>query len=316
MQTRTVGMLIAAALALGACSGGGGPGSATGAGGGVAQPPTDGSGGSTGAARTTPGVWQGTVTSPTTGTAAMVGLTTATGQSVWMTTDGRAWTGELPATGNAMHAVMNGYMYPGRQFPDGSNTGPWSMTGSHANGTWTGRFHGSGDDATFGFSMHPAYGRPASLETLAGTYTRTTSIGYTMTWSFTQGGQLTGSDSRGCVFEGTVSVPDPARNLYRIDAAVSACGVLDGAYHGHGTLVDADAMQDWMGSMGCFQYGSGGWSGGGMMGGGTMGGGMMGGGPGRWWPYAGANTVTRGTGNLFMFAMTDGRHAIMDALTR
>jgi hypothetical protein len=43
-------------------------------------------------------------------------------------------------------------------------------------------------------------------------------------------------------------------------------------------------------------------------------GGMMGGGMGGWWSYTGTNTVPSGTNNLFMFAMTDGAHAIMDAL--
>jgi hypothetical protein len=133
--------------------------------------------------------------------------------------------------------------------------------------------NGSGDATTFNYSMHPGYNRPASLALLAGTYTRTTSIGYTMTWSFTQNGQLTGSDSRGCVFNGTVIAPDPTHNLYQIDATVTSCGILDGSYQGRGTLLDATAMQNWMGSMGCFQYGYGGW--GGMMGGGMMGGGMM-----------------------------------------
>jgi hypothetical protein len=80
---------------------------------------------------------------------------------------------------------------------------------------------------------------------------------------------------------------------------------LDGAYQGHGTLLDASAMQTWMGSMGCFQYGSGGW-----------GGGMMRGGIGGWRPYSGSNTVPTGTNNLLMFAMTDGGHAIMDALAK
>jgi hypothetical protein len=183
------------------------------------------------------------------------------------------------------------------------------MTGNYANGTWSGQLHGAGDVVRFGLAMHPAHDRPASLDLLAGTYTRTTSIGYTMTMSFTQDGQLSGSDSRGCVFNGTVVVADPAHNMYRIDADVTSCGILDGAYRGHGTLLDASAMQAWLGSMGCFQYGAGGWSGG-MMGGGMMGG--MGG----WWPYSGSNTVPTGIGNLFMFAMTDGRHAIMDALAR
>ena len=306
MKTTTLVLAIAAALTVTACGGGAG---------GDSEPTSNNDGGTPAAGKTTPGVWQGTVTSTTTGTSSVVGLTNTSGHSVWMTTDGRVWTGQLPMTGTQMRLDMSGYMYPGRQFPDGSNYGTWSMMGSYANGAWSGQFTGAGDDATFSFAMHPAYTQPASLDLLAGTYTRTTSIGYTMTMSFTQGGQLTGSDSRGCVFNGAVSVPDPMHNLYQIEATVTSCGILDGEYRGHGTLLDASAMQGWMGSMGCFQYGSGGW-GGGMMGGGMMGGGMMGGGMGGWWPYTGSNTVPTGTSNLFMFAMTDGRHAIMDALAK
>jgi hypothetical protein len=303
MNIKTFGLALAAAVAVSSCGGSGGN---------TSQPPTDNSGGSTGSSKTTPGVWQGTTTSPTTGTASVVGLTTMSGHSVWMTTDGRVWTGQLPMTGTQMNVTMAGHMYPGRQFPDGTNFGPWSMMGNYANGTWSGQLNGSGDSSTFSFTMHPGYDRPASLELLAGTYTRTTSIGYTMTMSFSQGGQLTGTDSRGCVLNGTVSIPDPTHNLYQVDATVTSCGILDGSYQGHGTLLDATAMQGWTRSMGCFQYGAGGWNGG-MMGGG---GGMIGGGMGRWWPYSGTNTVPAGTNNLFMFAMTDGNHAIMDALAR
>jgi len=302
MKTTTLFLSMAVALSVAACSGGSG---------GSSEPAASGDGGGTPAAgKTTPGVWQGTVTSATTGTASVVGLTDTSGHSVWMTTDGRVWTGQLPMTGTQMHLDLSGYMYPGRQFPDGSNQGTWSMLGSYANGTWSGRFNGAGDDATFSLSMHSGHDRPASLDRLAGTYTRTTSIGYTVTMSFTQGGQLTGSDSRGCVFNGAVAVPDPTHNLYQIDATVTSCGILDGTYRGHGTLLDASTMQDWTGSMGCFQYGTDGWDGG------MMGGGMMGGAMGRWWPYTGSNTVPTGTSNLFMFAMTDGRHAIMDALAK
>lgn len=300
MKTRTLIFAIAGALTVAACGGGGS---------GDSDPTSQDDGGTTGSSKTTPGVWQGTVTSPTTGAASVIGLTTTSGHSVWMTTDGRVWSGPLPMTGTQMNANMAGYMYPGRQFPDGSNYDTWSMMGSYANGTWSGRLNGAGDGVTYSFSMHPDHDQPASLDLLAGTYTRTTSIGYTMTMSVTQGGQLTGSDSRGCVFNGSVSIPDPMHNLYQIDATVTSCGILDGSYQGHGTLLDATAMQSWMGSMGCFQYGAGGW-GGGMMGGGMMGG--MGG----WWPYSGSNTVPTGSSNLFMFAMTDGRHAIMDALAK
>jgi hypothetical protein len=293
---------LIAALSLTACGGGGG--------GGGTNSTANNNGSGTGSNKTAPAVWQGTVTSTTSGTSSFVGLTDMNGNSIWMTTDGRVWTGQMPTTGTRMNVTMTGYMYPGRQFPDGTNYGMWSMMAKYANGTWSGQFNGSGDVTTFSYSMHPGYNRPASLDLLAGTFTRTTSIGYTMTWSFNQSGQLTGSDSRGCVFNGTVSVPDPTHNLYQIDATVTSCGILDGSYQGRGTLLDATAMQSWMGSMGCFQYGYGGWNGG------MMGGGMMGGGMGRWWPYSGTNTVPTGTNNLFMFAMTDGHHAIMDALAR
>jgi hypothetical protein len=300
VKSKTLLFPITAALALAACGGGGG---------GSSESPSSNDSAATDSSKTTPGVWQGTVTSSTTGTSSVMGLTNASGHSIWMTTDGRVWTGQMPMTATQMNVNMAGYMYPGRQFADGTNYGSWSMIGSLANGTWSGQLNGTGDNGSFSLSMHPGYDRPASLDLLAGTYTRTTSIGYTMTLSITQGGEITGSDSRGCVFNGTVAVPDPTHNLYQVSATVTSCGILDGSYQGHGTLLDATAMQGWLGSMGCFQYGSGGWNGG------MMGGGMMGG-MGRWWPDTGANTVPTGTNNLFMFAMTDGTHAIMDALAK
>ena len=301
MSTRRAGLTVAAALLVAACSGGFGStseGSVTGG--------TDNGAGSNGSTKTTPGVWQGTVTSPTTGTSSMMAFTDDTGHSVWMATDGRVWSGQMPVSAIEFDDSMVGHIYPGAHFPDGTNHGTWSMHASFSHGIWSGHLSGAGEHGTFTMSMHPARDLPASLATLAGTYTRTTSIGYTMTMSVTQAGQLTASDTRGCLINGTVSVPDPAHNHYRIAATVTSCGVLDGNYEGHGTLVDASAMQGWMSEMGCFQYGQDG-----MMAGGMGHGGMDG-----WWPVGGTNTVPSGTGNLFMFAIESGRTAIMDALAR
>ena len=125
--SKTLLVVVAAALSITACGGGGG---------GSSEPTSSNDGGTTGSSKTTPGVWQGTVTSPTTGAASVVGLTNTLGHGVWMTTDGRVWTGPMPMTGTQMNANMAGYMYPGRQFRDGSNYGTWSMIGSYANGTW------------------------------------------------------------------------------------------------------------------------------------------------------------------------------------
>ena len=120
------------------------------------------------------------------------------------------------------------------------------MMFDYSNGTWGGRYNGRGDAGTFNVSLNPMWNRPASLANLAGVYTRRTSYGYTMTMTVGANGQLTASDTRGCLINGTVVVPDPTHNLYRLDATVVSCGTLNGAYAGMGTLLDADAMRDWM----------------------------------------------------------------------
>ena len=127
--------------------------------------------------------------------------------------------------------------------------------------------------------------RPASIGTVAGVYTRSTSNGYTMTMTMSANGQLTASDSRGCVINGVVGVPDATHNLYRIDATVTSCGSLDGTYSGMGALLDADAMTDWMTAMHPLEHG-----------GHSHGGPMMGGSP-----MMGRNTVPTGQRNLFLF---------------
>lgn len=284
--------ILAAGLALVACGGGGGSGS---------EPPAAGPGPVTASKDTTPGVWKGTISSTTTGqTVPVVALTGQDGHTAWMTTDGRVWHGELPLHGDQFNSTLTGHMYDGVHFPDGTNHGTATMTVQHHSADVMNGVHaGHGDAGSFNMTMSPMWDRASSLDTVAGVYTRTTSNGYTMTLSMDALGQLTGSDSRGCVFSGTVTVPDPRHNLYGIDANVSSCGTLDGHYTGMGTLLDADAMRDWMTAMHPLEQG-----------GHTHGGSMMGGG------HMGQNTVPAGQHNLFMFALFGGQNAIMDALAR
>ena len=295
---RVIAMTLAAvALTVTACGGGGGNSGTTPSPAPTGATPSP----ATPTAATTPGVWKGTITSTTTGqSASVVALTGKDGHSVWMTTDGRVWSGQVPMTGDHFNATFSGHMYEGAHFPDGTNHGTTSMmVDQHSTATTSGRYAGSGDAGTFNMSLSPMWNRPASLGSVAGVYTRTTSNGYTMTMTIGANGQLTGSDSRGCVINGTVDVPDPTRNMHRIDATVSSCGSLNGHYLGMGTLLDADAMRDWMTAMHPLEHG------------GHSQGGMMGGSHGM-----GHNTVPTGQHNLFMFSMANGQNAIMDALAR
>jgi hypothetical protein len=295
--------LIAASLALTACGGGGSGDSSTGTGASPTTPPTGSpSTPPTTAAATTPGVWKGSIVSTTTGqTSSVVALTGLDGHSVWMTTDGRVWGGQVPMSGDHFDTTFGGHMYDGVHFPDGTNHGTTSMMVDHHSATDTnGRYAGNGDAGTFNMSLSPMWDRPASIGTVAGVYTRSTSNGYTMTMTMSANGQLTASDSRGCLINGSVGVPDATHNMYRINATVTSCGSLDGTYSGMGALLDASGMQDWMTAMHPLEQG-----------GHSHGGSMMGGSP-----MMGHNTVPTGQQNLFMFSMVNDHNAIMDALAR
>ena len=247
----------------------------------------------------TAGVFKGTITSSATTTqpVSVIAMTGPDGHSTWMSADGRVWSGHVPQTGSHFDASFSGHMYDGLHFPDGTNHGTWTMTVDHRATGMTGQFHGGGDAGSFAMNLSPMWNRTGSLSEAAGVYMRTTSSGYAMEMTISSNGQMSGHDTRGCVFSGTVTVPDAAHNLYRLEASVSSCGALDGAYTGMGTLVDADAMRDWMTSMHPLEHG-------GHSHGGSMGGGMMG------------NTVPTGTRNLFMFCLANPTNAIMDSLAK
>lgn len=274
-----------AVLTLSACGGGGGSSSSSPTSGLPSTPPTSKS--------TTAGLWKGDIASTATGqTSSIVALTGIDGHSVWMTTDGRVFDGSMPVTGDHFVAQMTNHMDDSGHFPNGTNVGPGSMTiDSHTSDMMGGHFSGNGDSGTFSVTRSSMWDRPASLDTAAGTYTRTTSSGYAMTMTISANGQLAASDTRGCVVSGVVHVPDAAHNLYSMDATVTSCGSLDGTYHGMGSLLDADAMQDWMSAMHPFEHG---------------GHHMMG----------GRNTVPTGQHNLFMFSLANDHSAMMDALAR
>jgi len=212
-----------------------------------------------------------------------------------MRTDGAVWDGPMPHELGNFELHMNSHLYEGSEFPDGTHHGLAVMhIESHTNSYMDGRFAGSGDAGRFALTRSAMWDRPASLDSAAGTYTRSDSSGYAMSMTISANGQLSGSDSRGCQFTGTVHVPDPAHNLFRMETEVSSCGTFDGHYEGMGTLVDADAMQDWMSRMMPFQHGH------------HAGGGHMG----------GQVTVPGGQRNLFMFVLANENNALMDALAK
>jgi hypothetical protein len=104
-----------------------------------------------------------------------------------------------------------------------------------------------GDDYEFSLDRSPRYSETLTLQDLAGTYshTRLVLLGPSGTYTLTidPNGQLHGSHTNGCVYDGTVKIADPPRNLAQLEVQLSNCptsitgsGSADGRYTGLGLL--------------------------------------------------------------------------------
>jgi hypothetical protein len=106
------------------------------------------------------------------------------------------------------------------------------------------------DEYQFTLNASADYNRSVSLAALAGVYTRSTSsiLGdeVTLTLTIDANGQLTGSYSNGCVFNGSASIPDASHNMVRLQVDLANCGSRgsskqwNGTYAGLGVLLSGD----------------------------------------------------------------------------
>lgn len=109
-----------------------------------------------------------------------------------------------------------------------------------------------GDDYQFTLDKSSDYDRSVSLATLAGVYTQSTQtiLGeqVTLTVTIDANGELSGSYSNGCVFNGDASIPDASHNMVRLQIDLANCGsqgsskAWNGAYSGLGVLLSGNAV--------------------------------------------------------------------------
>jgi hypothetical protein len=96
------------------------------------------------------------------------------------------------------------------------------------------------------------YNRGISLAELAGVYTRRDNTIFgeevTLTVTIESNGQLTGSYSNGCVFNGTAAIPDTSHNMVRLQIDLANCGsqgsskAWNGTYLGLGVLLSGNEI--------------------------------------------------------------------------
>jgi len=115
-------------------------------------------------------------------------------------------------------------------------------------GVLSGELEFHDDDYDFTLNASSEYNSSLSLAALAGVYTRSTGsiLGQqvTLTVTIDANGQLNGSYSNGCVFNGSAAIPDASHNMVQLQIDLANCGERgtgsnkqwNGAYSGLGVL--------------------------------------------------------------------------------
>jgi hypothetical protein len=125
-----------------------------------------------------------------------------------------------------------------------------SIEAEVAGGVLNGELQFHDDEYRFSLNASADYNRSVSLAALAGVYTRRTDTIFgeevTLTVTIDPNGQLMGSYSNGCVFNGNASIPDAAHNMVQLQIDLANCGSRgsskqwNGAYTGLGVLLTGD----------------------------------------------------------------------------
>lgn len=124
--------------------------------------------------------------------------------------------------------ALNLYGNDNLKFDSASVTGRYTANTS-ISGDFS-RSSGSSGDFTLEYSPE-SYETPVSLDLISGTWqvfntTAETSV------TFDENGTIFGTDSDGCVFSGTISVPHGNVNMFRVLLRIENCAEVNGRYDG------------------------------------------------------------------------------------
>ena len=237
---KTAHLIFAASLLVGACgSGNDSNGSSSGS-----------SSGAVGHGDAANGVYYGTLTSGSGSGAKSVtffGLVDANGKARFIENSGTTakpvYTLVSPATISTSGAGTFSAAYTAYGATNNTGTMAASVTpGAIIVGTLT-----DSSGATLNYSLSYEAGdweTGSSLATIAGSYTDTYSLNgtdYTASLAIDSSGNISGSDNRGCKYNGSVSVPDSSRNGYEVGGFTSSC-LSGSAFSGVGSFSAASGL--------------------------------------------------------------------------
>lgn len=193
------------------------------------------------------GLYDGFVTSNAVPTKAVAALLDETGNFAAIAYDASViYFGSYTTSGTALSVSGTGYAGPGVTFPpSGATQITFGATGSFVDRDSANvSYSGGGQQGVVSMRYDSRYNRGASLAAIAANYSSALPTGATFQGSVNASGQITGSDSGGCQYNGTVTVPNAQFNAYVVSVNVSSCGPNSGTYTGVGTLVDQNLYGD------------------------------------------------------------------------
>jgi len=191
------------------------------------------------------GIWVGQIVAPG-DVQPVLAVTTDAGEFrvLGVTTEAQ-FAGTMTVTGNSGTGTGLAWAADGTTWDDGSVLTSLGITATitertQINGDWTA---GSGETGTLTLAYDDVHARPSSLASLAATWFFTDGA-YSLFLSIDGNGDISGSDTDGCVFSGSSFIPDAAFNTYALTIDLSSCGALNGRYEGLAFLTDSVATED------------------------------------------------------------------------
>ena len=182
------------------------------------------------------GVWEGTFTENGVDTFSLIGIVKDDKVIFISNERGVIYVGTVTVSGTSFTATPTNYVRVSTLFTTANLSGSVT-TQSTLSGTFS---SSSGITGSLSLTYDPI---SSSLAITDGNWTETYAGGV-IAVSVDSLGAMTGSNTDGCVHLGSVSIIDPAVNIYGVSFNTSSCGPLDGTYVGYGVVSDTVSAND------------------------------------------------------------------------
>lgn len=153
-------------------------------------------------------------------------------QVVVYTKDGSyVFQGNLSVNGNSLTGGLS-------LFVNGTAAGLATLNGTVKQGvSITSTFSSSSTSGNLSLSFSSDSNQTASVSAIVGTWSETDGAD-TITVTIQANGDVNGSDTDGCVYNGSSAVPQSNMNIYTLTINLSSCGGFDGTYTGLASLLN------------------------------------------------------------------------------